>query len=101
MSTETHTVMDPLKQDAESATPTKEIGYASIGLALYTRGGKSSHPHGHSRGGYEKTDEETDEEIDDIRNTGAPTANWTGIQQKTAGEKSSSEKERKQKRRKR
>ncbi|KAF8535738.1 hypothetical protein BDD12DRAFT_891912 [Trichophaea hybrida] len=43
MSTETHTVMDPPKLYVKSATPTKEIGYASIGLALYTRCGNSSH----------------------------------------------------------
>ena len=34
MSTEIHTVMDPPKLDAKLATPTKEIGYASIRLAL-------------------------------------------------------------------
>ncbi|KAF8537448.1 hypothetical protein BDD12DRAFT_806937 [Trichophaea hybrida] len=56
MSTETHTEMDPLKEDTTSATPTKETGYASIGLALYTRVGNSSHRHCHCRGGYGKED---------------------------------------------
>ncbi|KAF8543381.1 hypothetical protein BDD12DRAFT_820739, partial [Trichophaea hybrida] len=42
MSSETHTVMDPPELDIKSATPTKEIGYASIGLALYTRWGNGS-----------------------------------------------------------
>ncbi|KAF8535583.1 hypothetical protein BDD12DRAFT_892419 [Trichophaea hybrida] len=71
MSTETHRVMDPLKLDAKLATPTKEIGYASIGSALYTRGGNIDH---------------TKEETDDIRNTGAPTANWTAIQEEMMNE---------------
>ncbi|KAF8534995.1 hypothetical protein BDD12DRAFT_894396 [Trichophaea hybrida] len=57
--------MDPLKLDAKLATPAKEIGYASIGLALYTRGGNNSHRHGHGRTGYgKKTDEEMDEETE-------------------------------------
>ncbi|KAF8528752.1 hypothetical protein BDD12DRAFT_810982 [Trichophaea hybrida] len=52
MSTETHTVMDPRKLEVKSTIPTKEIGYASIGLALYTRVGNSSPCYCHCRGGY-------------------------------------------------
>ncbi|KAF8539855.1 hypothetical protein BDD12DRAFT_881551 [Trichophaea hybrida] len=85
MSTETHTVMDTPKLDAKLATPTKEIGYVSIGLALYTRGGNNSQRHGHGRTGYgKKTDEEMDEETDDIRNTSALNANQIVIQPNNA-----------------
>ncbi|KAF8540260.1 hypothetical protein BDD12DRAFT_39044 [Trichophaea hybrida] len=52
MSTKTDTIIDLQKEDPKSATPTKETGYASIGLALYTRVGNSSHCHCHCRGGY-------------------------------------------------
>ncbi|KAF8538305.1 hypothetical protein BDD12DRAFT_885448 [Trichophaea hybrida] len=75
MSTEIHTVIDPPKLDTKSATPTKEIGYTSIGLALYTRTDEETD---------EETDEVTDEETDDIRNTGAPNANQIVIQPKNA-----------------
>jgi hypothetical protein len=60
MNTNTHTIIDPPEEDTKSTTPTKEIGYASIGSALYTRGGNINH---------------SNEEMDDIRNTGEPTAN--------------------------
>ncbi|KAF8544995.1 hypothetical protein BDD12DRAFT_937241, partial [Trichophaea hybrida] len=54
MSTETHTEMDPLKEHTKSATSAKENGYASIGLALYTRVGNSSNRYCCCRGGYGK-----------------------------------------------
>ncbi|KAF8534160.1 hypothetical protein BDD12DRAFT_896904 [Trichophaea hybrida] len=62
--------MDPPKLDVKSATPTKAIGYASIGLALIHEAETAVTAIAMAVTDTEKkTDEKTDEETDDIRNT--------------------------------
>jgi hypothetical protein len=68
--------MDPPKLDVKSATPTKEIGNASIGLALYTQAETAVTAIAMAVADTEKkSDEKTDKETDDIRNTSVPPAN--------------------------